>query len=70
MAKFAYYNIKNINTSHILFNLKCSYNLYVSFKDDINPYIKDYLANKLDIKLRNQIFINQENLLHIQEKQK
>lgn len=51
IAKFAYNNAKNTNTSHIPFELNCGYHPHVSYKEDIdlcsNLKIVDELLTKL-----------------------
>ncbi len=65
MAEFAYNNIKNTSTSHILFKLNYGYHLIVLFKDKINPDLRSHFANKLAKELRELIEICYQNLLHI-----
>ena len=67
MAKFAYNNLKNVCTGHMLFELNCDYYPQISFKDDIDPYSKSCSANKLAKKLRELMNIYQQNLLHAQK---
>ena len=55
MAKFAYNNAKNASINHILFKLNCSYYPRVSFKENVNPYLRFCSANKLVKKLRELI---------------
>ena len=64
MAKFAYNNIKNANTSHTLFEFNCGYHLQVSFKDNVDLCSKSRFANKLVKELRELIDIYQQNLFH------
>lgn len=64
MTKFVYNNIENIGTNHTFFKLNCGYHPYISFKDEMNPYSKFCSADKLAKKVRNRIFIYQQNLLH------
>lgn len=47
MAEFAYNNGKNASTSHRLFELNYKYHLYVLYKENVNPYTKSKVANKL-----------------------
>ena len=46
MAKFIYNNVKNASIGHILFELNCGYYPKVSFKKDVNPYLRFCFANK------------------------
>ena len=70
MAKFAYNNTKNTNTSHILFELNYGYYSQVSFKDNVDSYSRFCFADELVEKLRELIDICQQNLFHTQELQK
>lgn len=64
MAKFTYNNVKNANTSYILFKLNCSYYPCVFFEDDVDYLcLIIYSANKLADELRNLMTIYQQNLL-------
>ncbi len=51
MTEFTYNNVKNANTDHILFELNCGFYLRVLFQEDVNPYSRFRLANKLVNKL-------------------
>ncbi len=64
MAEFAYNNIKNVNTSHILFELNYGYYLKVSFKEDVNLHSRSHSANELAEELRELMEICYQNLLH------
>ena len=64
MAEFAYNNVKNVSTSHILFELNFGYHLRVFFEEDIDFYLKSRSANKLAKELRELIKICCQNLLH------
>ena len=57
MAKFAYNNVKNVNTGHNLFKLNCNYYLRVLFKEDVKLRWKSCFANKLANELRELIEI-------------
>ena len=70
MAKFAYNNIKNTNTGHILLELNYGYHSKVLFGEKINPHLKSYSADKLAEKLKKLIEVYCQNLLYIQKLQK
>ena len=70
MAKFAYNNTKNTNTSYISFKLNYDNFFRVLLKENINFYSKSYFINKLTKKLREIIEICCQNLLYIQKLQK
>lgn len=53
ITNFADNNAKNINISHILFTIHCSYNLFVLFKEIVNFYSRSKLINQLASKLNN-----------------
>ena len=67
MTEFAYNNIKNANTSHTPFQLSWKDYPRVLFKNDVNPYSKSRLAEKLTQELRDLMCIYQQNLLHAQK---
>ncbi len=67
MARFTYNNVKNTSTSYIPFKLNCGYHPRISFKEDVNPYLRSRSANKLVEELRKLMEICCQNLLHIQE---
>ncbi len=50
MAEFAYKNNINLNTGHILFESNYGYYSYVFYKEDIDPFSKLKLINKLLMK--------------------
>ena len=52
LAKFAYNNAKNANTSHTFFKLNCGYYLCVSYEEDLDLYSKSRTAEKLFSKLQ------------------
>ena len=70
MAKFVYNNAKNASTDHTPFELNCKYHLRVFYKEDIDPYSKSKLADKLSAKLKELMTICQKNLDHAQKLQK
>lgn len=61
MAEFVYNNVKNASINYMLFKLKNSYYLYISYKD-IDFWSQLKLANKLANKLRELISICRKNL--------
>ena len=40
MAKFAYNNVKNASTGFTSFELNYRYHLWVSYKENLNPYLQ------------------------------
>ena len=70
MAEFTYNNAKNTITSHMPFELNCSFNPQVSFENNLNSCSRSYSTNKLAKKLKKLIDICQQNLLHTQKLQK
>ena len=55
MIKFAYINVKNASTSHILFEFHFSYYLRVLFEENIDFYSRFCYADELAEKLRELI---------------
>ena len=70
MAKFAYNNAKNASTGYTSFKFNCGYHPRVSFKEDVDPYLKSRSAEKLAGKLRELIKVCCQNLLYAQKLQK
>ena len=70
MAEFAYNNAKNTNTGHTLFELNYGYHPWVSYKKDLDSYLKSKTAEELSSKLWNLMAVCQQNLYHAQELQK
>ena len=70
MAKFAYNNIKNASTNHMLFELNCGYHLCVFFEEDTNLHFWLKSANKLSAELEDLMTVCQKNLYHAQKLQK
>ena len=70
MAKFFHNNVKNASTNYTPFELNCDYYPKISFKKDVDPYLKSCSVNKLAEKLRELMKVCYQNLLHIQELQK
>ncbi len=67
MVEFAYNNVKNASTGHILFKLNYSYHSKVFFKEDVDPRSRSRSANKLADKLKELMEVCCQNLLHAQE---
>ncbi len=70
MAEFVYNNTKNASTEYTSFELHYSYHPRVSFKENIDPYLRSRSANKLAKELRQLMEVWCQNLLHAQELQK
>ena len=51
MTEFAYNNAKNASTDNIYFELNYRYYLSIFYKEDLNPYLKSKIAEKLSFKL-------------------
>ncbi len=64
MTEFSYKNVKNASTGHILFEFHYGFHQQVSFKEDIDSYLKSCSTSKLAKELREQIEICCQNLLH------
>ncbi len=65
IVEFAYNNAKNINISYTLFEFNYKYYPRVSFKDEINFYLRSYFTKKLVDKLRELIKICYQNLFYV-----
>lgn len=59
-----------MGSGHIPFKLNYGSHLCVFFEDDVDPYLKSFLANKLAKELRDLISTYQQNLLYAQKLQK
>lgn len=70
MAKFAYNNVKNANTSHTSFELNYGYQLHIFYKKDIDFCSKSKLIDKLLIGLQELMIMYRENFNHAQAFQK
>lgn len=70
MAEFAYNNAKNASTGHTLFELKCGYHPWMSYKNDVNPCSCSKTADKLLVELKELMIVCRENLHCAQELQK
>ena len=70
MAKFAYNNAKNANTSHTPFELNCGYHSWILYEEEANPCSKSKSANKLLAELKELMIVYWANLHHAQELQK
>ena len=68
--KFAYNNIKNTSTGYTPFKFNYGYYLKVSFKEDVEPYLRSCSANKLVKELKKLIKICSQNLFHVSELKK
>ena len=64
MAEFTYNNANNASIGHTSFEFNCGFHPQISFKDNINLYLKSRFADKLANKLRELINICQQNLLY------
>ena len=64
MIEFAYNNVTNSNTSHILFEFNCGYYLKVSFEEDVDSYLRFYFVDKLVKELKKLIKVCCQNLVH------
>ena len=70
MTKFAYNNGKNASTGHMPFELNYGYHFWMSYKENIDPYSKSKLADKLLVEILKLMTVCQENLHHAQKLQK
>ena len=70
MAEFAYNNAKFASTSYTLFELNCSYNPRLLYKEAIDFYSQSKLADEFLAELKELIIVCWENLHHTQEFQK
>lgn len=70
MTEFAYNNIKNASTGHILFGLNFGYYSRISFKKEFNLRLRSQSTDELARKLRKLMEVYYQNLLHAQELQK
>ncbi len=70
MTEFAYNNAKNTSTGYTSFELNYGFHLWVLFKEEIDPYSRFRLANKLADELRELMKICCQNLLYAQKLQK
>lgn len=57
MLEFIYNNVKNIITKYIVFMLNDNYYSCIFFKNNINPCLKSYSANRLLSELKKLISI-------------
>ncbi len=57
MVEFAYNNARNASTGHTPFKLNCGYYPKISFKEDVDPYLRSRSTNKLAGELRELIEI-------------
>ena len=70
IAEFAYNNAKNASIGYTLFELNCGYHPRVSYKEDLDPYLKSKFAEELFFELWKFITVCQRNLYYAQELQK
>ena len=70
ITEFVYNNAKNTSTEYTLFELNCSYHLWMSYKDDVNPNSKSKIADELSVELKKLMIVCRKNLNHAQELQK
>lgn len=70
MAEFGYNNVKNPNTSYMLFELNYEQHFWMLNKKNVNRRSKSKSTNKLLVKLRKLMIIYSENLYYFQEFQK
>ena len=64
MVKFAYNNIKNTNTGHILFELNYKYYSCIFYKKDLDLCSKLKTEEKLSFELQNLMATYQQNFYH------
>ena len=64
MAEFIYNNAKNTSSNHMPFELNCEYHFWMLYKDNINPYSKSKLTNKLSAELRKLRIVCKKNFYH------
>lgn len=57
MAKFAFNNVKNLNTGHIPCEFNCGYYPSIFFEDEIDPHLKFRSADKLAKELKSLMSI-------------
>ena len=62
MAEFAYNNTKNASTGHTTFELNFGYHLWMSYEEEVDPRYQSKLADKLSLKLREQMIVYCKNL--------
>lgn len=55
MTEFIHHNAKNASIDDTLFEFNYGFHLYVFFKNDANPCLKSYSANKLAKQLKDLI---------------
>ena len=65
IAKFAYNNAKNANTSYMPFELNYNYYPQMSYKKEVDSYFKSKLVDKLLAKLRELMIVCQKNLYYV-----
>ena len=70
IAEFAYNNVKNTSTGHMLLKLNYGYHPWMSYKEKVDPRSKPKSADTLSGKLRELRIVCWENLYHAQKLQK
>ena len=70
IAEFAYNNAQNISIGYIPFELNCGYYPWVSYKEDLNPYLQSKTTEELFFELQTLMATYQQNLHHAQKLQK
>ena len=70
IAVFVYNNAENSSTSHTFFELNYSYQLWMSYKEDVEPRSQSKSADELSAELRKLMIICQKNLHYTQDFQK
>lgn len=61
MVEYIYKNAQNANIGYISFELNCSYHSLIFSENDVNPCLISRSAHKMAKKLRELIFIYQQN---------
>lgn len=64
IAKFIYNNTKNASIGYIFFKFNYSYYFYILYKENLDPYSKLKMINKLASKLKDLITLYWENLYY------
>ena len=57
MVEFAYNNAKNGSSNYILFKLNCDYHPWMSYKKNVNAYLKSKSADELSAKPRKRMIV-------------
>ena len=67
MAEFAYNNAKNASINYMLFEFNFGYHFQMSYEEEVDPYSKSKLVDKLSTELRDLMIVCRENLYQAQE---